>query len=123
MILNKERERARTLAKAIVDSGNEVSSPWVLDSLEGHNPSAVNVFRRDRQGVEDSDMIVADVSQPSIGVGMEVMAAYYEGKRIVVVMRRGSIVSGMLLHMDRKETVEFSSDEDLYSNLKCLLVS
>ncbi len=118
MVANREQVRARVMAKAIVDSGNEVSSPWVLGSLEAHDPSVLNIFHRDRLGVEGSDAIVADVSQPSIGVGMEVMAAYYSGKKVIVVMKKGSVVSRMLLHMDRKVSVEFDGDGDLYSGLR-----
>lgn len=118
MIANREQERAKAMAKAITDSGNEIASPWVLGSLESHDPSVLNIFHRDRRGVEGSDAIVADVSQPSIGVGMEVMAAYYGGKKVVVVMKKGSVVSRMLLHMDRKISVEFEEDTDLYANLK-----
>lgn len=118
---NRDRKRASVIAEAITDSGNEVSSPWVLSPGEKHGPTAVNVFERDRQGVENSDMIIADVSHPSAGVGMEIMVAYHGGKRIVMVMKRGSVVSRMLLQMDRKETVEFDSNAELYSGLKRLL--
>ncbi len=118
MVANRERERARIMAKAIVDSGNELTSPWVLDSYERHDPARLNVFVRDKKGAEESDVVVADVSQPSIGVGMEVMAAYYKKRRILAVVKRGSQLSGMIAHMDGKETVEFDSDEELYSSLK-----
>ncbi len=115
MVVNRQPERARSMARAIIDSGNEISSPWVLESAEMHDPSVLSIFNRDRLGVESSDVIVADVSQPSIGVGIEVMAAYYGGKRVIVVIKRGSVVSRMLMHMDRKESVEFDGDSDLVS--------
>ncbi|MFI5404301.1 MAG: hypothetical protein ACHQYR_01070 [Candidatus Gagatemarchaeaceae archaeon] len=117
MIANRALGRAQLMAKAIVDSGHEVSSPWVLGALEKPNPAVLNVFHRDREGAETSDAIVADVTEPSIGVGMEIMAAYKARKRIILVARRGAIISRMLEHMDRKETVEYTSDEDLYDRL------
>lgn len=117
MIANRRLERARVIAKAIRDSGHEVTSPWVLGSVEGHDPNVLNIFERDMLGAERCDAIVADVSQPSIGVGMEIMAAYKAGKFVVLVAMRGSTISRMLLHMKGKELVEFDDDKELYSNL------
>ncbi len=117
MIANRSVDRANVIARAIRDSGNQVASPWVLGPLEGRGADQVNVFQRDRLGVEGSDATLADVSQPSTGVGMEIMAAYKAGKRIILVAKKGSIVSGMLLHMDGKEMLEFEDDDDLYEKV------
>ncbi len=117
MIANRRLDRAKAMARAITDAGHEVTSPWVLGSVEGHDPNVLNIFERDMHGAEASDAIVADVSQPSIGVGMEIMAAHKAGKRVVLVAMRGSTVSRMLLHMKTKELVEFVDDESLYSSL------
>lgn len=121
MIANRALDRANTIARAIIDAGHEISSPWVLGPIENPNPAVVNVFQRDKTGVEESDMIVADVSQPSIGVGMEIMAAYKEGRKIVLVMKKGNVTSRMLQHMDRKEVVEFDREEEIYPRLLKIL--
>ncbi len=120
MIANRALGRARLLAKAIEDSGNEVTSPWVLGALEKQG-SGVNVFDRDRLGAESCDLLVADVSEPSIGVGMEIMAAYMAGRRVVLVSRRGNVTSGMLRHMDRKELLEYERDDEVYDGLRRIL--
>ncbi len=109
------------MAKAIEDSGHEVTSPWVLEPISGARPSAVNVFERDKTGAAACDVLVADVSVPSIGVGMEIMAAYESGRRIVLVTKRGTVTSRMLLHMDRKETLEYEHDDEVYAGLRRLL--
>jgi 2'-deoxynucleoside 5'-phosphate N-hydrolase len=120
MVANRAIDRANLMAKAIQDSGHEVTSPWVLGPIEKHG-SAVNVFERDTEGAEKCDILVADVSEPSIGVGMEIMAAYKAGRRIVLVVKRGNVTSRMLSHMDRKETVEFDQDSEVYSGLRRIL--
>jgi len=120
MIANRALPRAKLMAKAIEDSGNEVSSPWVLGKLEG-TASKVNVFHRDRIGSEESDMLVADVTEPSIGVGMEIMAAYKAGKKIVLVAKKGVVTSRMLQHMEGKETVEYDDEKEVYDGLRRLL--
>ncbi|HEV2227054.1 MAG TPA: hypothetical protein VGR56_09670 [Nitrososphaerales archaeon] len=121
MIANRALERAQIMAKAIGDSGHHVSSPWVLGPIETSNPSIVNVFQRDKDGAERSDVLVADVTEPSIGVGMEIMAAYKAGRRVILVVRKGRVTSRMLQHMDRKETLEYEAESEIYGGLKSLL--
>ncbi len=121
IISNRDPARAALIAKAIADSGHEVTSPWVLGHSDEVASRSVNIFERDRSGVEASDAIVADVSVPSTGVGMEIMAAHYGGKKVVLLVKRGSVVSRMLTHMEPKRTVEFSDDSELYSGLAKVL--
>ena len=123
IVANRNAERAKAMGRAIVDAGHEITSPWVLEPFQGPAGSAPDVFGRDKRGVETSDVVVADVSSPSIGVGMEVMAAHILGKRIVVVIARGSVVSRMLTQMEPKETIEFDGNEDLYRELRLALGS
>lgn len=121
MIANRALARAQLMAKAIADSGHEVSSLWVLGELEKPDPAVLNVFHRDRGGAENSDALVADVTEPSVGVGMEIMAAYKAEKRIIIVAKRGKVVSRMLDHMDGKEMLEYGTDQDIYDGLVKML--
>ena len=117
MIANRALPRATEMARAIADAGHTVTSPWVLGPIEKRDGAAVNIFRRDRDATEASDAIVADVTDPSIGVGMEIMAAYKAGKRIILLAKKGKVTSGMLAHMDRREFVEYEAEEDVYPSL------
>ncbi|MGP8125657.1 MAG: nucleoside 2-deoxyribosyltransferase [Nitrososphaerales archaeon] len=117
LVSNRSIERTRIMAKAIRDLGHEVASPWNLDPLEVSAPSAVNVFERDRTGSEAADVMVADVTDPSTGVGMEVMAAYKAGRRIILVSKRGKRISTMLEDMDGKERVEYNKESEIYEGL------
>ncbi|MEM0117568.1 MAG: nucleoside 2-deoxyribosyltransferase [Conexivisphaerales archaeon] len=118
MINNRNIERSRLIAEIIEETGNTLASPWVLGEVESASPEGVNVFERDRTGAENCDMLIADVSMPSNGVGMEIMAAYYAGKKIVLLAKNGSRVSRMLLHMKRKEIIFFDDNDDLKNKLK-----
>jgi nucleoside 2-deoxyribosyltransferase len=117
MVANRALDRARLMEKAILDSGHQVSSPWVLGPLERSKPSELNIFERDKGGVEHSDAIVADVTDPSIGVGMELMAAHTGGKKVIVVAKKGKVTSGMLRHMEPKVTVEYDDETEIYTKL------
>ena len=108
------------MAKAIADSGNELTSPWVLGQIEGTG-SQVNVFQRDRAGSETCDVLVADVTEPSIGVGMEIMAAYKAGRRIILVAKKGNVTSRMLQQMDGRELLEYLEDSEVYEGLRGVL--
>lgn len=120
MIANRALERAKLMAKAIEDSGHRMTSPWVIGPIE-RAESPVNVFQRDRKGAEECDILVADVSEPSIGVGMEIMAAYKSGRRVILVAKKGNVTSRMLQHMDKKETLEYETESDVYRGLLKLL--
>ena len=122
MVANRALGRAELMARAIRDSGHEVTSPWVLGPLE-HRTSGLDVFQRDMKGAEGCDVLVADVSEPSIGVGMEIMAAYKSRRRVILISKKGAMTSRMLQHMDRKETLEFEREEDVYTELRRLLES
>ena len=106
MIANRALNRAELMARAITDSGNEVSSPWDMGPVERGGRGSVDVFRRDTEGAEGCDLLVADVSNPRSGVGMEIMAAHKAGRKVVLVARTGQATSWMLRHMDNKETVD-----------------
>jgi nucleoside 2-deoxyribosyltransferase len=121
LVSNRSIERARLIAKAIRDSGNIVTSPWNLDPMEVSVPSTVNVFERDKTGSEKADILVADVTSPSTGVGMEIMAAYKAGRRIILVSRRSKRVSKMLEDMDRKERLEYTEESEIYEGLRKML--
>lgn len=121
MIANRALERAKLMAKAIEDSGNRVSSPWVLGPIENPNPAATNVFERDREATERSGAIVADVTEPSIGVGMELMAAHKAGRRVILVAKKGKVTSRMLMHMQPKEVVEYDDEREIYDGVRRLL--
>ena len=56
------------------------------------------IYKRDIAWVVDSDIVVADVSTPSIGVGYEIAYAESIGKKILCIYREGSEkkISGMI---------------------------
>jgi hypothetical protein len=118
---NRSIERTRLMGKAIRNSGHELVSPWNLDPLEVSAPSAVNVFNRDRIGSENADVMVADVTDPSIGVGMEIMAAFKAGKRIILVLKKGRPIPGIIRDMEGAEKLEYDEESEIYDRLLKML--
>jgi hypothetical protein len=118
MVANRSLSRALVMARAIEEAGHELTSPWVLGAIEADRPVQLDVFKRDKTGAEVCDVLVADVSEPSTGVGMEIMAAHKAGKRIVLAVKRGHLTSRMLMHMQPKEVIEFDDDRELAEGLE-----
>ena len=121
LVSNRNIGRTRLMAKAIRDAGHEIASPWNLDPMEVSIPSAVNVFQRDREGATSADVLVADVTDPSTGVGMEIMAAYGAGKEVIIVSKKGKRISTMLEDMDRKKWLQYGEESEIYEGLVRML--
>jgi len=78
-----------------------------------------DIYRYDRAAVEKSDLIIAEVSYPSHGVGMELMHAIYLGKPIIAIAQEGKKVSRMVQGVDyeRFEFLWYKNLEDLEAKL------
>ncbi len=48
------------------------------------------IFERDCRWIQEADIIVAEVSNPSLGVGFEIRLAQSQGKRIICFYRKNS---------------------------------
>jgi 2'-deoxynucleoside 5'-phosphate N-hydrolase len=118
IITNRSADTARLMARAIQETGHALVSPWVLADMETRPSGSINVFSRDTQAVQGCDVLVADVSRPSTGVGMEVMTAYISKKRIILVALAGSTLSRMLTDMREAEWVHYSDDGSLLTGLR-----
>ncbi len=96
---------------AIEALGHEVPTRHVADPLgravEGPVTDA-EVARRDLAWVAGSDALVAEVSTPSHGVGVEVAAALRGGLPVLLLHRRGVLVSRLLLGLDGVETAAYA---------------
>jgi nucleoside 2-deoxyribosyltransferase len=72
-----------------------LASPDVMP-LEGVIP-AEDVYARDVGWITECDMLLAEVSTPSHGVGYEIGFALSLGKRVLCLYRKGRKVSKMIL--------------------------
>jgi hypothetical protein len=56
----------------------------------GESLSDIDIYRRDIEWLEDADLIIAEVSIPSLGVGYEIARAEMLGKKIVCLYNNSS---------------------------------
>jgi len=117
IIANRDTRTALEIAGVIKSAGHELISPWVLRGDPNGGLNAAGVFERDANGVRGCDTIVADVSTPSHGVGMEVMLAHTLGKEVICVYRRGTRLSWMVRGLPGAVSIEFEDGRDLREKL------
>lgn len=109
VIKNYDPKLTLALAEAIEEAGFELISRWALIWEPALKPDPGYVFKRDVRGVRESDVLVAEISAPSHGVGMEIMLAHLEGKPIVCLCREGEPISAMIKGLPRTEIIRYGS--------------
>lgn len=117
LIANRDVRTARQIAKIIEAAGHRIISPWVLKRNPNGNLTKAEVFKRDTNGVRECDVIVAEASTPSHGIGIELMLAHTLGKRIICVYRSGIKLSWMIQGMPNAVLIEYNGTSDLRKKL------
>ncbi len=104
------------VVKTLEHAGVSVFAPQLLPRTQ---PEVI--FDRDVQEVRLSDVIVAEVSHPSHGVGMEIMLAIELMKPLLLFRKTGSgPLSYMVLGAHGKALFEYSSTDDVVNLLESL---
>jgi hypothetical protein len=85
----------------------------------GENIFDTDIFERDTGWLRESDMIVAEVTQPSLGVGYEIALGESLGKRIICLFKQKSGNLSAMIKGNRKlEVLEYTSVDELSAKLK-----
>ncbi|KUO40241.1 MAG: hypothetical protein AVW06_02650 [Hadesarchaea archaeon DG-33-1] len=121
IVANRDTRTAREIAGTIKSAGHELISPWVISEDPNDGLNEVSVFERDAGGVRGCDMIIAEVSTPSHGVGMEIMLAHTLGKKVICVYRQGVRLSWMVKGLPGAVLIEFKDEGDLRKKLSMKL--
>jgi len=108
------------LGRILTELGFEISSPWVLSGKDaGKTPE--EIFFRDINAVKDSDILLAEISMPSHGVGMEIMQAYVNNKRIILVARENTNISFLVRGIPNAIFLEYKDYKELEEKLRKIL--
>lgn len=84
-------------------------------TLGGENAPDRDIHDRDLAWLRDADVLVAEVTAPSLGVGYEIGRAVEWGKRIICLYRPagGRKLSGMIAGCDALTVYEYSRVDEL----------
>ncbi len=118
IIANRNINQAQLLAKIIEDMGHEIVSKWVANTDPGFTITPQEVFTRDAKGIENCDILIAEITSPSHGVGMEIMLAHIHEKKVICLLRDGAVASRMLRGLPGIRLVEYTSEKELTEKLK-----
>ena len=79
----------KKVVKGLKERGYEILTEWVVDNIldieKGATPE--EVFERDVEKLDECDVLVADVSYPSLGVGFEIAYTLLKGKPVIAFCR------------------------------------
>ena len=78
------------------------------------------IYNRDADWILASDLVIAEVTTPSLGVGYEIGFAESLGKRVIALFRNssGRRLSAMIAGNDRVEQIEYTSLEEVKEKLR-----
>lgn len=75
-------------------------------------------YTRDIEWIKECDILVAEVSTPSLGVGYEISYAESLGKRIICVYDKDIKISAMIGGNNHLELIEYFDINDLLTKLE-----
>ena len=115
---NRDLILTTTIAKTLETDGHVITSKWVLDEDPSWGLSYAQLSKRDFDALGDSDALVAEISSPSHGVGMEIQYAVMNNKVIVCLRRQDSRISGLIAGNKKILVLTYSDNEDVARMLR-----
>ena len=94
-----------------------------LTEMGEQEPTDSFIFERDMDWLRSADLIIAEVTTPSLGVGYELGAADYLGKEVLCLYRPqlGKRLSAMIGGNKKFTVYEYSNLEEAKEKLKIYL--
>ncbi len=91
-----------------------------LDLSGEKNKTDEFIYNRDMDWVKESDVIIAEVSMPSLGVGYELGSGEAMGKNILCLYREqeGKKLSAMISGNDKMKVEKYQTIEDFENIIK-----
>ncbi len=113
---HREDELYRVVVNVLEEQGVAVFAPQFLPADRPRH-----IYQRDTQEVRRCDVLVAEVTHPSHGVGMEIMLAIELMKPVIMFKRRNSgLISCMIEGADGKAMFEYDNTDEVRRILESL---
>ncbi|MDQ7844756.1 MAG: nucleoside 2-deoxyribosyltransferase [Armatimonadota bacterium] len=108
----------RVIVDALQERGYQVltthvADPDVLEQETRRGMTAQQIYARDLRWLAASDIVVAEVSTPSLGVGVEVAEAARLGKPILALCQAGVPLSAMVAGHPALRVITYDDQADL----------
>jgi len=76
-----------------------------------------DIFKRDYEQIKSSDILIAEVSEPSHGVGIEIGISYSQGLKIILLQEKGKNVTKLAQGIPNIVIIDYNDLEDLKKKL------
>ena len=83
-------------------------------SDKGESLSNEKIYKRDIVWIRQADVVIAEVSTPSLGVGYEIAFAENLGKKILCVYKSNDQVSAMMVGNKNLTVLKYDGLEELF---------
>lgn len=93
------------------------ADPEVLTTEKGAGLSAAEVYRRDLRWLQECDLVIAEVSIPSLGVGVELTLAQQLGKPVICLCQQEVALSAMVDGNEVLHIIRYRDRPDLLDHL------
>src|SRR4051794_41045636 len=117
----------REIVRALENDGHRVLAGAVASEdvgAHGETLEPAAIFKRDLGWIGEADVLVAEVSMPSTGVGYEIASARYRYRKPVICLYRPAHTarcSAMVAGDAGVELIEYSETGDMLSRLRAAL--
>ncbi len=94
--------------------------------IHGDDLDPIYVFNKNMEIIKNSKLVVAEVTNPSTGTGIEIGTALKENKPIICLVKNNAKLTRMVrgpAQMGLLELIRYENEEDALSQLKILLES
>ncbi len=113
------REKVLDYNKIInyLDKNNIVLDKHIGDiniSNKGESISKEDIYKRDIDWIIECDILIADVSIPSLGVGYEISYGERLNKRIICIYEKDTNLSAMISGNNNIVKIEYNDINDLF---------
>lgn len=94
-----------------------VADPNVLSKDWGPGVRASDIYVRDLRWLATCDVLVAEVSTPSLGVGVELAEAQHLGKPVICLCEHDVALSAMVSGNEYYHHIRYRDEADLFPRL------
>lgn len=102
----------------------EILDKHVVDpklNVTGESIKATEIYERDIKWIKQSDIVIAEVTNPSLGVGYEIGYAEKLGKKIICLCEKNANLSAMISGNPNLDIVLYLSVDELKDKLLDML--
>lgn len=102
----------------LIKKGHKVMTEFnIIPKLDSKSLTEEDIFNRDIEALEKSDILLADVSKPSLGVGYEIAHAVNRKIEVIAFFKKETNLSCMIKGNRKVNLIEFNTIDDLLDKL------